>query len=249
MRSFFLSLFMVIFTGLASAQSFTDMTANERADFGAAVRAYLLENPEVIMEAVAVLEQRQSQQAVVDDQSLITEYYDQLFDDGYSHVAGNPEGTILMVEFMDYKCGYCKRAHPEIQELLANNPDIKLIIKQFPILGQESTLSSRAAIAVLINDGDEIYEAFNDALMRENGPLTEISLPLIAESIGADSAKMMATLSSPIVTQIIQSNYALAQALNITGTPTFVMVDQFMRGYVPADQMQKIVDQARAALD
>ncbi len=249
MRSFFLTLIFGFFATLATAQDFSNLDATQREEFGAAVREYLLENPEVIMEAVAVLEQRQTQQAAMTDEALINEYYDQIFNDGYSHIDGNPDGTILMVEFMDYKCGYCKRAHPEVMELLDNNPDIKLIIKEFPILGEQSTLSSRAAIAVLINDGDEIYAAFYDALMRENGPLTEISLPLIAESIGADSAKMMETLSSPIVTQIIQSNYALAQQLQITGTPTFVMVDRFMRGYVPLAQMQQIVDEIRDGLE
>lgn len=249
MRSFFLTLIFGFFATLATAQDFSNLDATQREDFGAAVRAYLLENPEVIMEAVAVLEQRQTQQAAMTDETLIAEYYDQLFNDGYSHIAGNPDGTLLMVEFTDYKCGYCKRAHPEVMELLAANPDIKLIIKEFPILGEQSTLSSRAAIAVLINDGDEIYAAFNDALMRENGPLTEITLPLIAESIGADSAKMMETLSSPIVTQMIQSNYALAQQLEISGTPTFVLVNRFMRGYVPLAQMQQIVDQTRDQLN
>ena len=247
MRSFFLSLVAVLFASLASAQSFADMTDTQRDDFGAAVRAYLLDNPEVIMEAVAVLEQRQAEQAATSDEELVARYSEELFNDGYSHIAGNPEGTLQVVEFMDYKCGYCKRAHPEVMALVANNPDIRLVIKEYPILGQESIMASRAAIAVLINDGDEIYYAFNDALMNENGPLTELSLPLIAESVGADSAKMMETLSSPIITQIIQSNRTLGQQMAISGTPTFIVANQMLRGYVPLPQMQQIVDDARDA--
>ena len=249
MRSFFLSIFLLLFTGLASAQNFSDMTEAERDDFGAAVRAYLLENPEVIMEAVAVLEQRQNAQAAQNDQQLVAQYYDQLFNDGYSYVAGNPEGSLQIVEFIDYKCGYCKRAHPEVKVLLENNPDIRLVIKEFPILGEESTLSTRAAIAVLINDGDDIYAAFSDALMTENGPLTAITVPLIAESVGADSAKMMEMIDSPIVSQMIQANYDLARRMQISGTPTFVLENQLLRGYVPLAQMQQIVDEARAALN
>ena len=248
MRSFFLSLIMVLFAGIASAQSFTDMSESERADFGAAVRAYLLQNPEVIMEAVAVLEQRQAEMASASDLELVAQYSEQLFNDGYSHITGNPDGTVLMVEFMDNKCGYCKRAHAEVQALVAANPDIRLVVKEYPILGQESILAARAAIAVLVNDGDEIYAAFKDALMRENGPLTELSLPLIAEGVGADSAKMMDMLSSPLITQMIQSNRSLGQQMDISGTPTFIVGNQMLRGYLPQPQMQQIVDAVRETL-
>lgn len=247
MRSFFITLFMVLFAGISSAQNFNDMSNAERADFGAAVRAYLLENPEVIMEAVAVLEQRQQQAEVANDQALALQFEQELFHDGFSYVGGNPEGTINIVEFSDYKCGYCKRAYPEILQLVENNPDIRFIVKEFPILGAESVLASRAAIAVLINDGDEIYELFHDALMLENGPLSEISLPLIAESVGVDSAKMIETMNSPLVSQIIQSNRSLGQQMQISGTPTFVIEDQMLRGYLPFAQLQMIVDDVRNA--
>jgi len=247
MRSFFLSLTMLLFTGLASAQSFADMTEAENAAFGAAVRAYLLDNPEVIMEAVAVLEQRQQQASTATDQDLITQYADQIFNDGYSHVGGNPNGTIQVVEFSDYKCGFCKRAYPEVLQLIENNPDIRLVVKEYPILGAESVLASRAAIAVLVNDGDEVYELFHDALMLENGPLTEISLPLIAESVGADSAKMIEIMGSALVTQMIQSNRALGQQMSISGTPTFVIGGEMLRGYLPLAGLQQYVDEARQA--
>jgi len=133
--------------------------------------------------------------------------------------------------------------------LVRNNPDIRLVVKEYPILGPESVLAARAAMAVLINDGGDVYKAFNDALMRENGPLSEISLPLIADRVGADSTRMMETLSSPLITQMIQSNRALGQQMAITGTPTFVVADQMLRGYLPLPQMQQIVDEARAALN
>ncbi len=248
-RSFFLSLFMLAFAGLASAQSFGDMTDSQRAEFGAAVRAYLLENPEVIMEAVSILEQRQQQQAAVSDLELVAQYYEQIFNDGYSNVSGNPEGRIQIVEFSDYKCGYCKRAYPELLQLIEDNPDIRFVLKEFPILGAESVLASRAAISVLINEGDEAYERFHDALMRENGPLTELSLPLIAESLGIDSTKMNETMNTALVTQIIQSNRSLGQQMQISGTPTFVVGNQMLRGYVPLAQMQQIVDDVRATLE
>jgi len=245
MRSFFLSLIMVLFTGIASAQNFTDMTDAETEAFGAAVRAYLLENPEVIMEAVAVLEQRQQQEEATSDLDLVAQYAEQLFNDGYSAVSGNPEGTIQIVEFSDYKCGYCKRAYPELLQLIEDNPDIRFVLKEYPILGAESILASRAAISVLVNEGDEAYERFHDALMRENGPLTELSLPLIAEGLGLDSAKMVEMMNSALVTQMIQSNRSLGQQMQVSGTPTFVIGTQMLRGYVPLAGMQQIVDETR----
>lgn len=245
MRSFLLSIFMVFFASLGSAQDFANMSDSERTEFGAAVRAYLLQNPEVIMEAVAVLEQRQAEQAAVSDQHLVAQYAEALFNDGFSRVMGNPEGTLLMVEFSDYKCSYCKRAHTDVQQLIAANPDIRLVVKEYPILGQESILAARAAIAVLINDGGEVYDTFNDALMLENGPLNEISLPLIAQSAGADSAKMMEIINAELVTQIIRTNRTLGQQMDVSGTPTFVVGNQMLRGYVPLAQMQLIVDDVR----
>ncbi len=249
MRSFFLSLFMVLFTSLASAQSFDDMSDAETAAFGAAVRAYLLDNPEVIMEAVAVLEQRQQQEAATSDQDLVAQYYEQIFNDGYSAVSGNPDGTINIVEFSDYKCGYCKRAYPELLQLIEANPDIRFVLKEYPILGAESVLASRAAISVLVNEGEEAYERFHDALMRENGPLTELSLPLIAEGLGIDSAKMLETMNTALVTQMIQTNRSLGQQMQISGTPTFVIGSEMLRGYVPLAGMQQIVDETRQNLN
>ena len=245
MRSFFIGIFMVLFAGLATAQSFDNMSEAETEAFGAAVRAYLLENPEVIMEAVAVLEKRQQQEASLNDTDLVAQYAEQLFNDSFSHVSGNPDGTINIVEFSDYKCGYCKRAYPEILQLIEDNPDIRLVLKEYPILGAESVLASRAALAVLTNEGDEVYELFHDALMRENGPLTELSLPLIAESVGADSAKMLEVMNSALITQMIQSNRSLGQQMQISGTPTFVIGAQMLRGYVPLAGMQQIVAEIR----
>ena len=249
MRSILISFIMVLFAGFASAQNFNNMSDADTEAFGAAVRAYLLDNPEVIMEAVDILQKRQKQDAVTSDLDLVTQYSDQIFNDGFSHISGNPDGPIQIVEFSDYKCGYCKKAFPEILQLIDANPDIRFVLKEYPILGAESVLASRAAISVLINEGDETYERFHNALMRENGPLTDLSLPLIAEGLGIDSAKMIETMNTSLVTQIIQTNRSLGQQMQISGTPTFVVGTQMLRGYVPLASMQQIVDDVRKNLN
>lgn len=111
-----------------------NMTADEQAAFGEAVRSYLLENPEVILEAVDQLEQRQQAAELARDEALVQANLAELQNDGYSFVAGNPEGDVTLVEFMDYRCGYCRKAAPEVEKLLAADGNIRLVIKEFPIL-------------------------------------------------------------------------------------------------------------------
>lgn len=221
------------------------MSNAEREAFRAEIRSYLLDNPEVIMEAVAVLEQRQAQAQAQNDVELVKAHEQALFEDGHSWVGGNPEGDITLVEFMDYKCGYCKRAFPEVNDLLEFDGDIKLIVKEFPILGEQSELASRFAIATLQTLGDEAYAQIHDALMVFTGDITQTALNRMAEGFGLDAAAIQAEMDSDAVTKVIAENRALAQRLNISGTPSFVMEDQMLRGYLPLDEMQRVAAEIR----
>ncbi|WP_028956315.1 DsbA family protein [Sulfitobacter sp. 20_GPM-1509m] len=229
----------------AAAFDISAMSDSERQDFGEQVRAYLLENPQVIMEAVNLLEQQQAAAQEQADLSMVSDNADAIFDDGYSFVGGNPDGDITLVEFLDYKCGYCKRAHREVAKLLETDGNIRLIVKEFPILGEQSLLASRFAISTLINEGPEAYHALNDALMTMNGDLSEEVLSRLANTLGFDADKIVAGMDSDEVTQRISDTRALAQRLQITGTPTFVMHDEMLRGYLPYDQMMLMVDEKR----
>lgn len=221
------------------------MTAEERAIFRAEVRAYLLENPEVIMEAVAVLEQRQSADKAAQDMTLVRVNAEDIFNDGYSWVGGNPEGDITLVEFVDYRCGYCRRAHDEVKELVESDGNIRIIVKEFPILGDASMASSRFAIAVKQLAGADAYEAANDALIRLRSDANAVTLGKLAGSLGLDADAIIAHMDSDEVSLEIQKTRELAQRLQITGTPTFVMQDDMLRGYVPLEQMREIVDAIR----
>ncbi|MEN8840679.1 MAG: thioredoxin domain-containing protein, partial [Octadecabacter sp.] len=130
------------------------MTEAERTEFRAEVRAYLLENPEVLMEAIAVLETRQAQAEVLRDDQLVAMNMNALLDDGFSYVGGNPDGDITIIEFTDYRCGFCRRAHPEVAELLESDGNIRMITKEFPILGEQSVVASQFAVATKIVAGD-----------------------------------------------------------------------------------------------
>lgn len=229
----------------AQAFDLQDMSAAERDAFRAEIRTYLLENPEVIMEAVAVLEQRQAEEQARGDSDMIKANAGALFDDGHSWVGGNPDGDITLVEFMDYRCGYCKRAFPEVESLIEADGNIRLIIKEFPILGEQSVLASRFAIATLQVAGDEGYKQVHDALMTFRGEISKPALERLAEGFDLDAEAIIARMDSDAVTEVINENRALGQRLNITGTPSFVMEDQMLRGYVPLDAMQQIADDIR----
>lgn len=229
----------------SSAIDLGNMSADEQRAFNDAVRAYLLENPEVIMEAVAVLEERQQTAEAERDLKLVAVNEAALYDDGFSHIGGNPDGDITIVEFIDYRCGYCKRAHPDVAELISSDGNIRLITKEFPILGEQSTLASRFAIATMQLAGSESYKLVSDALMAMRGNVDEGSLGRIAAEFGLDGDAILAHMNNEDVTNVISETRLLGQRLQITGTPTFVIAGQMLRGYVPLEGMQKIVAEAR----
>lgn len=237
---------LIGFAAPALALNLKAMSAEEKAAFGEAVRAYLLENPEVLTEAIEVLNQRQASAAVENDRALIKANAAAIFEDGVSYVGGNPEGDITVVEFIDYKCPYCKKAHPEVMELIAKDGNIRFIVKEFPILGEQSALASKFAIAALQVAGPEAYEKINAGFYESfRGDITPDTLAAFARDLGLDPAPILARMDAPEIAKIIADNYALAQRLNISGTPGFVMGGQMIRGYVPLATMQATVAEER----
>ncbi|WP_166416527.1 DsbA family protein [Cochlodiniinecator piscidefendens] len=229
----------------ASAFELEAMTDEERTAFQAEIRAYLLENPEVIMEAVAVLEQRQADSQSQNDATLLQVNADAIFDDGFSYIGGNPEGDITLVEFLDYRCGYCRRAHPEVSELVASDGNIRLIIKEYPILGEQSVLASRFTVAVKQLAGDEAYKRASDAIMEMRGDVSETFLSTLAVELGLETTAVFDRMESDEVTAVLQETRALAQRLQISGTPSFIMEDEMLRGYLPLEAMRQLVEQQR----
>ena len=237
--------------GTASAQeqsrpALTDMSEADRENLRIEIRAYLLENPEVLFEAIQILEARRDAQKRGADADLIAANGDAIFNDGYSWVGGNPDGDVTLVEFLDYRCGYCKKAHPEVKALLESDPNIRLVVKEFPILGPESVAAGRMALAALRVDPSRFGE-LNDALMTFQGSLTEATAYQIAANAGYDIAALKQEAAGEVVGAMVNANYALARDLGLEGTPSFVVGKQIVRGYIPLEQMQAAVAQARAA--
>ena len=230
----------------ASAFDIEAMSEEERTAFRAEIREYLLENPEVLMEAIAVLEDREAQQQARADVDLISSNAEALFSDPASWVGGNPNGDVTLVEFLDYRCGYCRRAHPDVAELIESDGNIRLIVKEFPILGEQSIAASRFALGVKLSQGDDAYKSIQDGLMSLRADVTDASLRRLAEDLGLDADAAFERSEDDEVTEILRANRALGQRMNITGTPTFVLDDRMLRGYLPLDGMRNVVAEMRA---
>ena len=245
-KSAFISILcLLLFAQTAGAFDVSKMTEDQRAAFRAEIRAYLLANPEVIYEAVDVLKQRQAQTETKRDLELVKNNSAAIFSDGYSYVGGNPEGDITLVEFVDYKCGYCRKAHSEVEDLLSRDGNIKLIIKEFPILGEASITSAQFAIAVQQLYGNESYKAAHDILISFKGNTTPSALGRIATVLNLDKDSVLEHMNNESVIAVIQQNRALGQIMKITGTPTFVLQDEMLRGFVPADALLTMVTDKR----
>lgn len=233
----------------AAAFDLSAMSEDERAAFRDEVRAYLLDQPEVLMEAIAVLERKQAAEKVAGDAALVASNQKGLFEDGFSHVGGNPDGDITMIEFVDYRCGYCRKAYPELKTLIETDGNIRIIYKEFPILGPDSILSSQFAIATQIVEGEEAYDKIHDAMMTMRANPSAEVFARMADDMGYDGQAIVAMMDDAEVERRITENHALADRLQISGTPTFVMEDQMLRGYVPLAGMMEIVEELRAAKD
>ena len=232
-------------TGAVTGSAESTMTQAERDAFRNEVRAYLLDHPEVLIEAMDVLQSREENAALARDSQFIASNSAVIFANANDWVGGNPEGDITLVEFMDYRCGYCRKAYQEVEELVKTDGNIRFVLKEFPILGEESLLSSQFAIAVRMLYGDEAYKTAHDALIALRGEATMDSLSRLAQELGHDPAAVTGKMGSDEVRAVITANHELATTLEINGTPTFVMEKTMVRGYVPLDGMRQIVEGQR----
>lgn len=229
----------------AGALDLSAMSPEEKAAFGTAVRGWLLENPDILIEMSQKLEAKQYEQQAANDRQVMTDSHDAIFNDPASWVGGNLQGDITVVEFMDYRCGYCRKAQAEVEELVKSDGNIRYVVKELPVLGEASTISSKFAIAARLMGGDGVYEKAHAALMSLRGEPNEGTLKRLAGDLGLDAKAVAARMESAEVAAIIEANHDLARKLDIQGTPTFVIDDTMVRGYVPLDGMRQIVAGAR----
>src|SRR6516164_9712401 len=166
----------------------------------------------------------------------------EIFDDPGTPVGGNPKGDVTLVEFFDYRCPYCKQVRPRLKELLAGDHQLRIAYKEFPILGSVSVAAARAALAA---HRQSKYEAFHDAMMAASGQITEDTVYQVAGAVGLDVDHLKRDMSSPEINGALKANHALAEALDITGTPGFVIGNQIVPGAMELSNLKELVAGAR----
>ena len=215
---------------IASPVSAQDAGFNEsqKDEIKAVIQSYLMENPEVIADAMNELRAKQEREMQEQAQAKLDEYKD-FFQSAEVPVIGNPEGDVTVVEFFDYNCGYCKKALPDVQALLAEDDNVRIVLMDMPILGPSSLTASKFALAAKKQDK---YFEYHTALMEFQGSKDEASLKKIATDIGLDAEKLAEDAQSPEIQDMINENVSIAQDIGIRGTPGFIVGDELYRGYI-----------------
>jgi protein-disulfide isomerase len=208
------------------------------------VRNYLLEHPEVLVEALQRYQQQQQIDAAGQDRAAIAAHRDALLSDEAAPVGGNPEGDVTLVEFFDYNCPYCRRVAPAVLEAEQKDPQLRVVYKEFPILGPNSDYAARAALAAH-RQSQEKYIELHKALMASSGVVDEARVLEAAASVGLDLGRRKAGMEDPAIAEAIARNLALAEALRITGTPGFVIGDVVFRGATDTATLAGLIKRAR----
>jgi len=227
--------------GPAAAKTSAQFTPEQEKEIGRIVRDYLLANPDVLVEVSTELDNRRKAEDEESRTKVLSEQKEQIFRSQHDFVLGNPDAKITVVEFFDYNCGWCKRALNEINLLIASDPNIRFVMKEFPIFGEHSEFAARAALAARKQDK---YWEFHQALMKEKRVTTDNTLE-IAKRVGIDVEALKREMANPVYGHVLKENHELAQALGMQGTPGFIIDSRVNYGYLPADGIREIVADIR----
>lgn len=210
--------------------------------FNEAIREYLLANPEVIFEAVDVYNAREEQAQNDSVKKSMVDKQAQIYDRKDAIIVGNPDAKFSVVEFVDYNCGFCRKSHVEIQQLIKNNPDVNILVRQLPILSQGSLEAAKIVLAVENLYGNDAALAIHDKLYEEVQDANEASTLALTEAAGHNTDDIKKEVQSQDVYNALAEVNEIAEALKIQGTPGFVIGDELIGGYIPLDTMQSLID-------
>jgi protein-disulfide isomerase len=204
------------------------------------IKDYLTAHPEVVQEAIDALDKRQKQADADKARATIKDNNATIFDSPHQVVLGNPQGKVTMVEFFDYNCGYCKHALPDMLTLLKTNPDLKFVLKEFPVLGPGSVEAAHVAVAARMQDSTgKKYIEFHQKLLGGRGPADKARALAVAKDVGFDMARIEKDMDSDEVKKTIDENMRLADALGVNGTPSYVVNDAVVVGAVGVVELKE----------
>jgi len=227
----------------AQAQKFTD---EQRQEIGTIVRDYLMKNPEVLQEVIGELEKRQAVAEADKHMAAISTHKEALFNSKRQVNLGNPQGDVTLVEFFDYNCGYCKRALADMLELLKSDQKLRFVLKEFPVLGPGSVEAAQVAVAVNMQDRTgKKYLEFHQKLLGGRGQIDKAKALAAAKEVGLDMARIEKDLQSGEVKATLEESVKLAEALGISGTPSYVVGQSVIPGAVCVGALKQQIEAAR----
>lgn len=204
------------------------------------IKQYIYDHPEIIVDAIGRMQSRQKAEEEARVISALKKNRQRLENAPDDPIIGNPHAPITVVEFFDYRCGYCKRVFKNMIKVLESNSNVRFVLKELPILGPGSLAASRASLAIW-KLNKEKYFAFHSALLDARGSITETKILHIANKVGIDTARLKTYITSPEIDEILKENQRLAQDLNITGTPAFVIGDKLIPGALDLNTMKQVI--------
>jgi protein-disulfide isomerase len=237
-----IALLSASFVLLPASAMAAEFTGKQRDEIGDIVRDYLVKNPEVLLEASKELEKRQQLAEDKKRDGAVALHAEEIFRAPGDLVAGNPNGDVTMVEFFDYNCSWCKKGLPEVLSLIGEDKNLRLVMKEFPIFGEDSEYAARAALA---SAAQGKYWPFHLALLGHEGKLNKQAVDGIATAQGLDLATLKAGMESPEIIATIERNQRLAQAMAINGTPAFIIDRKVLPGYLPKDGLASAIQDVR----
>ena len=226
----------------SAAAPAAEFTPAQKDEIGAVVKDYLIAHPEVLREALDALDKHEKQAAAEAREKIVADQSDALFASAHQATVGNPKGGATLVEFFDYNCHYCKGALPDIARLMKDDPNLKVVLKDFPVLGPDSVEASRVSIGVRNQlTGDRFWQ-FHQKLLGMHGPVGKNEALAVAKEMGVDMDRLNKDIASPEAKASIEEVMRMADALQINGTPSFVVGQEVVIGAVGYDQLKDKID-------
>ena len=228
--------------GTAAPASADEFTPAQKQELGAFIKDYLVNNPDVLRAAIVALDKHDKDAAEAERQKVVTSEAGALFSSKYQATVGNPKGSATLVEFFDYNCHFCKGALPDIAKLMKDDPNLKVVLKDYPVLGPGSVEAAKVAAAARNQLPGDKFWAFHSKLLASHGPVGKDQALAVARELGLDMNKLAKDMESPDVKAGLSEVMQLADALQINGTPTFVVGQDVVVGAVGYDQLRDKVD-------
>lgn len=238
---------LALAVGIALAQSSGPAPQLNKDQIEQIVKDYILQHPEVLLESVRQYQERERAAQQKKSRDAMASHQQELLGDPSSPVtrtaSTKPADDVTIVEFFDYRCAFCRRVNPTLMKLLADDPKLRVVFKEFPILGPESTLASKAGLAAA-KQGK--YLAFHQAMMTTTATVNLETIQQVAKQVGLDGPRLEADMNSPEVAKIIEKNAALATALDVSATPTFIIGSEMVSSAMDAEGFKKLIAKAQA---